>query len=207
MMIELYDALPKELVDILNSLDYEEDGGLRITAFKFSGDDLHVDFTIMFFGLEQPKQFWRVEIKGIKKQRIVIDWEKYPEIYSDHYLLYDFTDNYAELYFNGNANNSEKLFIDLFQLHQANYNKLEFGDYINAHDGIVELCKRGRGLFARGSRRILESYATCLAKHGIQTNFVGEREKNNSNLKLLIFEKSYFIGECFNFTKLKQTDD
>ena len=206
-MTELHDILPKELKVTLESLDYQEDGGLLITGIKFLENNLRVDFTLSFGGIDRPNEFWQIAIEGLKKEKIVFNGASYLEFYSDHCLLFEFTDNYIELYYNGKVDNSAELFIDLYQLHQARYHKfLDFGIGINAPDGILDLCKRENGLFARGSKQILEQYAKCLANHGTKTNFIGEINKENTNVKLLLFGDSYFVAESFKFRCLSQKD-
>jgi hypothetical protein len=202
-MLELHDILPKALKETLDSIDYEEVGGLLITGFKLLGNDLQVHFTLSFYESDLPKQYWQIEIKGIEIEKIVPEYEGYPRFYSDHYLLYDFTDNYIELYFKGSADNSENLFIDLYSLHRNLFeNQIEIDKYLYAPDGILRLCERGHGLFAKGPEKILEEYAKCLLKHNISSYLIGEIEREKKNLKLLRFGESYFIGESFVFTQI-----
>ena len=203
-MKELLDYLPQELVDNLDKIEYQEDGGLMINTIKLVDEDLIVIFKLSFGGYNLPIQTWQIDIKKIKTEKIIFDWANYPEIYSDHSLLRDYLDNYTELYFNSKTENSEKLFIDLFKTHNLHFGKwIDFGTCINAPDGILELCKSDSGLFARGSKRILEKYEDCLIRHGIKTKFIGEVESEDKDFKLLIFGKSYFIAKDFEFRRIE----
>src|ERR1035437_4650224 len=170
-MNELLNDLPKELVDNLDKLEYQEDGGILINSVQLIEKDLQVDFTLSFGGYNIPQQIWSIDIKEIKKEKITIEWTNYTEIYSDHYLLYEFIDNFTELYFNCKADNSERLFIDLYQIHKALYNLIDFGTYINAIDGLTKLCNSEYGLFARGPKNILTQYEKCLINHGVKTKY------------------------------------
>ncbi|HEX7414833.1 MAG TPA: hypothetical protein VF411_12390 [Bacteroidia bacterium] len=200
-MTTIDEILPKELKAQLDSLDYQEDGGILITWVNFLDNNLKVNFTLSFGGIDRPKQFWNIEVTEIEKEKIVIEWANYPEIYSDHFLLYDFTDNYIELYFNGKTDNPEKLLIDLYKSHITNYNNdLEFGLGINAPNGMLKLCTNDSGLFARGPKRILREYEKCLISNGVKTNYINEIESDKKNLKLLIFGDSYFIAKDFKFS-------
>lgn len=102
---------------ILDSLDYEENGGLVISALNYLNDDLKVLFTLSYGDNEIPEQLWQLDIINIEKERFVRNWTTFPEIYSDHFLLYEFIDNYIELYFKGSRSNPEKLLIDLYNSH------------------------------------------------------------------------------------------
>ena len=198
------DIFPTDFKTILNSLDYQENGGLVISSLKYINDDLKVMFTLSFGDNETPEQFWQLDIVDIEKERFVRNWATFPEIYSDHFLLYEFIDNYTELYFNGSTSNPEKVLIDLYNSHISNYNNdLEFGLGINAPNGMLKLCTNDYGLFARGPKRILNKYAECLNANGIKTNFINEIESDKKDLKLLIFGYSYFIAKDFKFSIVK----
>ena len=194
--------LPTDLTIILDSLEYQENGGLVITCLNFTNENLRVFFTLSYGDNQLPQQFWTLDVFGIKKEKVSTGWTVYPEIYSDHFLLYDLTDDYVELYFNGNTENPEKLFCDLYKSHTVNYdNNLEFGYGINAPNGMLKLCTNDCGLFARGARRILAEYERCLKSHGIRTNYLNEVTSEDKDLKLLIFGESYFIGKDFKFSR------
>jgi len=202
-MKELLNELPKELVENLNKTEYVEDGGLLIRSIRYIGDKLEVEFILSFGDYENPKQNWRINITGIKKEKIVINWASYPEIYSDHFLLYDFLDNFTELYFNSKASDSEKLFIDLFTKHNALFGRwIDFESYIHIPKGYSMLCSTHNGLFARGPKKILEEYNKCLISNEIKTTYIGEIESEYKTLKLLILGDSYFIGENFEFERI-----
>ena len=197
------DIFPSNLNTIFGSLEYEENGGLVISALTYKGDDLKVLFTLSYGDNERPEQFWQLDIIGIEKERFVRNWVTFPEIYSDHFLLYEYIDNYIELYFNDKTSNPEKLLIDLYSSHSINYSSdLKFGIGINAPNGMLKLCSSDNGLFARGPKRILNEYAKCLTANGIRTNFISEIESDKKGLKLLLFGDSYFIGKNFKFSLL-----
>ena len=45
-MTELNDILPQELKTSFDSLDYEEEGGLRAHSIKYLDNELHFDFSL-----------------------------------------------------------------------------------------------------------------------------------------------------------------
>jgi len=195
------DIFPPDLLAIFESLDYEESGGMVISSLDYTDTDLKVKFTLTKDDCQTSPQLWQLDVIDIKKERFVRNWTTYPEIYTDHFLLYEFIDNYIELYFNGSTQNPEKLLADLYDSHISNYsNALAFGLGINAPDGMLRLCTSESRLFTRGPKRILAKYAECLKINGIETNFIGEIESDQAGLKLLIFGESYFIGRDFKFS-------
>ena len=198
------DIFPSDFKATLDSLDYQENGGLVISSLEYLKNDLRVFFTLSYDDNETPEQLWQLDIIDIEKERVVRDWATFPEIYSDHFLLFEFIDNYIELYFNGSTSNPEKLLVDLYNSHISNYsNDLDFGLGINAPNGMLKLCTNDNGLFARGPKRILYKYEECLKANGIKTNFINEIESDKNDLKLLIFGDSYFIAKDFKFRLVK----
>lgn len=197
------DIFPPNFKEIIESLDFQENGRIVITSIVYSVDDLKVYFNLYTGDDESLTQKWIVEIIGIEKEKIVRSFDAHPIIYSDHFLLYEYIDNYTELYYKGNVDDSLNLFIDLYKSHIDNYNNdLDFGFGINAPDGMLNLCRNGSGLFARGSKRILEKYENCLNSHGVKTYYLNEIECKNKNLLLLTLDNSYFIGKNFIFTQI-----
>jgi len=195
--------LPERLEKTLTSDDYYEDGGMVISQLNYQDKDLNITFNLYLSSDRQTKQTWELKVINIALENFSRAWTSHFSFYSDHFLLYELTDAKGDLYYNGKAKNSEKLFIDLYKTHLKNY----YGDFpfaygINAAMDIFKLCKDGSGMFARGPKRILERYQICLAKHNIKSNFVESSLKPENKLKLLVFGESYFIGEDFLFTEV-----
>jgi len=199
-MKKITEPLPENLQVILNNLDYEENGGLVITSLTYSGDDLIVFFNLEYGDNESPEQHWRLDVVGLEKEKVVRSWTLFPEIYTEHFMLWEFTDFYTELYYKGHAGNPEKLFSDLYKTHVGNFDdNLKFGCGINAPSGMLKLCTDDVGLFARGPKKLLEKYEKCLIANGVDTSYVNEIKPESKELKLLLFGDSYFIGKEFKF--------
>jgi len=195
--------IPGSLEKIFKSYDYEEDGGMVISGLTYQDKDLVVTFNLYPSSDRQTKHIWELKIINIAAENFSRSWTTHFSFYSDHFLLCELTDVKGDLYYNGKAKNSEKLFIDLYKAHlKTYYDNFPFAYGINAAMDIFKLCKDGSGMFARGPKQVLEKYQICLAKHNIQSNFVGSSTKPENKLKLLIFGESYFIGEEFLFTEV-----
>ncbi|MBC6112418.1 hypothetical protein ACFOG5_10065 [Pedobacter fastidiosus] len=191
---------PSDLENILTSKEYMEDGGMVISSLNYIDENLIVTFNL-FINNEKKNQ-WELKILKIADERFIRGWAQNFTAYSDHFLLYAFTDVFTDLYYNGKSTKPDKLLLDLYKSHLNNYYyDFPFTYGINEAMNVFKLCKDNSGMFARGSRKILMNYQECLAKHGIQSNFVGEIPCINKNLNLLVFGESYFIGEKFIFNK------
>lgn len=192
--------IPPDLQTILDSLEFEENGGLVISSLNYENNKLKILFKLLYPDIDKPNQIWQLDVLGVEKERFIRNWTTSLEIYSDHFLLYEYIDNYSELYFHGSTSNPEKLLLDLYSSHLTHYGKnLDFGIGINAPNGMLKLCTNDYGLFARGPKRILMKYSECLLINGIKSNFINEIESVKKELKLLIFGESYFIAKDFKF--------
>jgi hypothetical protein len=174
-----------------------------ISGLTYQDKDLVITFNLFPSSDRQTKQVWELKIKNIADEKFTRSWTTHFSFYSDHFLLYEFTDPYTDLYFNGKATVPEKLFVDLYKSHLKTYSQdFPFAYGINGATDIFNLCKTASGLFARGPKTIMEKYQICLAKHNIKSNFIGGLTKPEHKLKLLVFGESYFIGEEFLFTEV-----
>lgn len=191
---------PSELESVLKNDEYLEDGGMMISSLNFTDKDLNLAFDVFINNTKKEK--WELKITEIVSERFIRSWTTYFTAFSDHFLLYEYTDVFTELYYYGKSKNQEKLFLDLYRSHLKNYyDNLPFAYGINESMDIFKLCKDKSGMFARGPKKILTQYQKCLATHGINSNFVGETLRYDPNLKLLVFGESYFIGKDFIFTR------
>lgn len=200
--------LPEELDRALQVME-EEDGGIVIDSLIHRDSGLEISFRIAHFRSELPTQSWKAIISEVQKEHYINRNASYSTltIYSEHPLLIEQKDGWAELYYSGKTENAEKLFIDLYKLFEKSYWKsLGFGFKINAPEGMLNLCAYEAGLFARGPKSILSEYAVCLNENNIRTSLIMEYEAGDDNLKVLVIGESYFIAKEFKFELIGSID-
>ncbi|HEY2581584.1 MAG TPA: hypothetical protein VGI43_07250 [Mucilaginibacter sp.] len=196
--------MPKELNEILDSLEFEEVGGIVIESVKFIENDVNFIFSIRFDSAV-PRQNWQVMVKGVVDECVINEWTQNIDVYEEHVLLLDYIDNHSELYFNGATKNSDALFIALFQSVTQLTDKIShISKYLFSLESVNELSSQGYGLFARGPKTILDVYARCIEKQGIKPIFIGlfTPSHEHKQLRLLEIGNSYFIGESFLFERI-----
>ena len=213
-MTELNDILPIDLKESFDSLDYEESDGLTVQSIRYLDNELHFDFSIFLGDVEQNEtQHWRLQVLNYRDSKIDIgNLGSYFKFYSDHFLLWEFTDNLTELYFKKESNHPEYLLADIYSIHNSvfdNFIKLE--KFINGNN-LLSLCKSNTGLFGRGPKRILKYYFDSLTKAGKEPYYFGDYiakkwdgEKwvpEDNDLKVAILGGTYFLGQTFNFKRL-----
>lgn len=202
------DFLPKDLIEVFDSLEYEEDGYLEITSFDFINNDVFFKFSLYTGNTgSRESQLWQVKIMNYKDFNINFDSiDNYFKFYTNHIALKQYEAPFYELYFKSLGNNSELLYVDIMKLHQNVFNNFISTKYINTD--LFMLCNASSGLFARGAKPVLEYYFDCLQKIGKQPYFYKpnikykEEELKNSLYNLMSLGSIYFIGTDFVFERI-----
>jgi len=201
--------LPKELIEIFDSLEYEENGYLDVESFDFKDENILFKFSL-YLGEEDLREYqdWQIEIKNYKDFNINFDnLNGYFKFHTNHIALRQYeTPNY-ELYFKSLGTDAEFLYMDIMKLHRDVFNNFISTKYINSD--LFMLCNANSGLFAHGAKPILEYYFDCLQKAGKNPYFYKpnikyeQEELKNQTYKLISLGSIYFIGTDFVFRKIE----
>ena len=206
--------LPTEILAILQEADFESVGGVFIERLDYLENNALLKLRIET-GTDVSNQVWQVAVENIVSERISRSWvydnrASYIEIYTDHYLIWEFTDQHTELYVNGAAENtSEYIGARFYEMHMAAFGDwLPLETYVNS-GGLFTAMRMPHGLFARGPRKILNQYEQWLKQLG-KPAYLFESDglaahnarKDNSDWQLMILGDSYFIGKRLVFTRL-----
>jgi hypothetical protein len=200
----LEDVLPEELIATLKSPEFDDEAGILIESVDFNTDKISISFSIKF-GSGATGQLWKIDIEGVKEEKIGLEWAEFIEFYDEHPLLLEYNDIQSELYFTGATNNPRELYFNISQrLFQYNNDVESMYKYLILPDEIVKLNGQQYGLFSRGPKTILDIYKACLTEAGIKSNFTGEyKMDNNQNLKLFKLGESYVIATNFFFERIE----
>ena len=195
---------PKELNDIINSDWYQDEGCVAINKLEYVNDDINIEFSLETGEYETPNQVWRLTAKSVKSNKINLDWGNNFQIFNDHFLLWEFNDHLTRLYFSGDGNDQNKLFVDFHKMHKSLYEKyFDIDKYINSSLDLINLCNSNVGLFAAGPMKILENYYECLKRNDRNPYYESySKPEIDEQVLLLILGKSYLIAKNFTFEKL-----
>jgi hypothetical protein len=205
-------VLPKRLTEILNDHD-PEDIAISITKIDFETNNLNFVLKVSGFGYNDEDNYeyrWTVNTEHYRTSKFSLDFASSISISDTHPLLWQFSDKQSELYFNGNCNDPDKLFLDLYKSHQACFEGLtDFEETINQHDNFEPLLKSRNGLLASGPNKLMSMYADVLPKHNLTYSIIGDRvptfwdgDKHvleTGKAKVLFIDSSYIIADDFNF--------
>ncbi len=215
-MKEINNILPTELEEAFSSVEFENEGGLKICSIKYLDNELLFNFSFYLEEQEQLiKQYWQLEVKGYRDSKIDLDnFGDFITFYTEHNLLAEFKDIKTELYFKKKGENPERLLSNIYELHTVVFdNLIPIKKYLHDRQ-LLMLCKSNNGLFAKGPKSILNFYFDNLQKAGKEPYFLGETKPeywdgekwvvDNDDLKLALIGGTYFIGQDFNFRKLEK---
>ena len=132
------------------------------------------------------------------------------EIKEDHPLLWEFTDTQCQLYFTGQCNDPAKLFFDLYATHKRLFGKHQcFNIPFGEEKPYFKPLQYSNGLLTQGSKKLMEKYADCLKKNGLNFSIIGERPatywdgeqfiEEDTDLKVLFLRDTYVIAKDFYF--------
>jgi hypothetical protein len=202
----------KELENIFSTPEFEEEGGIFISGTHWFSDDLKIEFVIKT-GVEQQKQLWEVQVKGVRDELIKSDTADKLELFEEHPLLWTYNQRQTNLYFGQSTSRPYELFTDIYAIHlRLTKNWIPFNKNINTNVSIIDLCKSPSGLFASGPNKLMEQYQKILMSHDMNPTIVGghypKRWKNGYKVdeteivNVLVLGESYVIGESFDFNRV-----
>jgi hypothetical protein len=200
---------PDELYKILVEEDYEAD--FLISKVELLDDRLETYFALRKYSTGDLTERWKIQAQGYRDSRITLGNAAGIIVEEDHPLLWKFTDNQCELYFNGKPARAEDLVVDLYKIDVDLFRNYQtFGTFLNGGD-IFRLLEVNQGLLAKGPKKLLSKYAECLKKHGLSPSIISERPPLHPNkesqdiettkLKILFLSLNYgyIIAENFAF--------
>ncbi len=208
-MTKAQDIIPSDLVEILESMEFENDGYISITGLDYFDDELNVQLTI-YPGDNLPRQLWEIEINGLKKEHLDISECSDINFSTESNLLYQFTDRTTSLYFNGKAPDPHKLLADIYQCHRLNFSYwLDIEEFLNTNSqdptSLNNLCKSSFGLFASGPKKYLDKYFKVLLDHQMNPHYQSDYDPIYKDfdkpLGILFIGNSYFIGQNFSLIR------
>ncbi len=207
-----FEQLSKDLYDIFETVEYDEDGSVHITGTDRFSDNLRVEFSINT-GIGGHNQLWEIQINGVRTDLIKSDFAYRIELFDEHPLLWPYTQLQTSLYFGRPTNRPYELLADIYQTHLGFTKRwFAFDKFINGNITVTELCKSTSGLFASGPVKLLEEYKKVLEKYDMNPTIIGGQNpkhwtndkwvEEKERLSVLVIGDSYIVGESFEFSRV-----
>ncbi len=206
--------IPKSLTDILDKYD-SDDFDIMITKVDFESSDLSFDIQVSIPRYNDEEEIirnWTIETKQYRESKISFDFSSTLQISADHPLLWRFSDIQSSLYFSGDCSEKEKLFFDLYHVHQSLFEDLiSFRSSLNSSTNFEKLITSGNGLLSVGPNKLLAEYSKILEKHNLKHSIIGDRNPTywngemhvpeSGNAKILFIDDSYIVADQFDFVE------
>lgn len=194
--------IPKQLLDTLTSLEFEEDGGIVIKSTEYNYEDLSITVAITT-GKDEAPQNWKITCLGMQIDQMSHGWASDLSILDTHPLLWPHGDQESELYILGPAETPVAIYGDIVMTHNANCNGwFHPNRFLNKSISPIELLSSSGGLLARGPHTLLSAYASVLTtysvKHQLLSHAVSAPDAVTS-VHLLIIGDNYVIAREFLF--------
>ena len=202
----------KELQDIFETGEYEDNGTCQIQQLNWSGDDLLIDLYVNTGFEEDNEQYWNIIAHTVRFQNIENEWHDILEEVNEHPVLLPYKSNTANLFFSHYKDSKTEL---LGKLYSATYEAV--GDWLNLNSFLnysAISIPGPSGCLAKGPVPLLELYKKEVEKLGGKANLLCQMEPKRWNgtqwvpeypdLKALILGRSYIIARDFEYKKHNQ---
>lgn len=170
-------ATPQEVQFILQTADYDEE-----TYTVTTGDT----FIIRCIGVEDH----RISV-GMFIRLIVTD---------DHPVLWNYNEQFQQIYFKGTPDNVDGLMLELNQLYGQHYGEARnLAQDINRMAPLETILTRGSGLLGEMAGPMAEKVKALFERHGLEVNLLAsEQEEPPIKHSLLVMDDSFVIAQMFS---------
>lgn len=201
------------LTEILQSMEFENDGWLRITSLMTSEHNSTLNVSVHTGQEETDIQLWQVIGTNTEGYHIEMETCYDIEILKDHPVLWPYNYSTVQLYFNGSTSSPEKIIVQLYEKHQQVTNAwIPFHQYFNPELPLRKLLMSSHGLLANGPTILLKEYADIVVAAGITVSMGTETPRLYWNgearvpypegLKAVIIGNSYVVAEKFEVQRI-----
>jgi len=191
------------LLEILSSVDYEDNGSLHLTEIREIGGDLALLFDVI--ADEHPDLPRNIEVTGVltRENTLSAGYVHEFEISQDHVLLWHYTKPYALVSFYGKALDALSVVGALYARHvDLVEDWIPFHKYMNSEVLLAELIAGSFGMLAEGPEPLVLAYAEVMQSYGFTTShhssvLPGDWVGESADLSVLILDKSNVIASAF----------
>lgn len=164
----------ESILEEMGNRDLENHDELSLTEMKEDENNLTLTFKIQNdFDNKDLSQIWRVKCKDFMERKIEDNYFYSFELFEEHALLWEYTENRCQLFFRGYTENLEALVGSLFLKHkEITEGWIPFDKYLNDMTEIEKLLQWGAGLLAEGPEKIVNEYSKVLDSFNINSSIV-----------------------------------
>ena len=164
-------SMLQELLDLTETLDFEEDGGIIVVSATWRNDKEDLEIGLDLNTGEDEVQKWTLICKSEREHNIILGWGDNLEVANDHVLLWPHKKAVHKLWFNGSGEDTSAVIGALWQVHHKLVGGwFPFSRFLNCSDDFVGLMKGGHGKLAEGPEPLINAYQQVLQEYRIKNS-------------------------------------
>ncbi|MFN0198630.1 MAG: hypothetical protein ACKVT0_17930 [Planctomycetaceae bacterium] len=207
----------QNLLQLMEKLEYEEDGWTSITSANWSGSDLVLQFRVQIS--DAPPRVWSIHCGRPRSYRILaLENDDLVDLVNDHIVLWPHVQKQGELYFYGTPTDAFALLGELVEKHKEMVgNWFPFDLFLNLPGRVSDIFRSGHGLVAKGPVQLLDAYAKILDNHHIRHSMLPPCDPlfwdgvhwipESPQLQALLIGESYVVAPSFHAKEITEHDE
>jgi hypothetical protein len=207
--------IPSAITDIINTLEFEDDGFFSIQAAIITVDNLELSLKLNTGETGSPTEEWLIKCSNVRSEKIGFECFYNIEEPEEHVLLFPYTKKRGSLFFSELSTDSKKIIGDLFLAHQEIMGDwYNFQDFLNQSIKLDALCSSYSGCLAEGPLPLLEEYKKVIARHGGKSNIINIAapkrwngsywEEESSENRLLLMGEFFIVAQSFCYEQVSK---
>lgn len=188
----------EELLKSIETLDYEENGGIGVVGAAWQNDNEDLELLIhVNTGGDETIQKWSLLCRSAREHEIKLGWDQYIEVFDDHVLLWPHIKARFTLWFSGSTESAPTAVGELWQAHAKSVGRWRpFSESINYSHDLESMIAGGHGQLACETEPLISIYQDIMQKHGFKTSrlLYGEPAVEQGKIIVLIVSKSYVVA-------------
>ena len=185
-----------QLLEIIGSLAFEEDGKLRLDTASWNRSQLRLQFTVEE-GNDRVSQ-WELRFEGVIEHRLSLMYHAGFNVwYDDHVAIEQYTARVQTLGFTTATPDPDRVLGRLWAAHREIADDwIPFDRYFNDAMPLHELLAQPSGLLAPGPKFLIDAYTDALEQSGYTPgNVKRSRAGRVKHACMAHFDESYVIAE------------
>jgi len=183
----------QELIDLTETEEYEDNGGLITRGMTVSGDNTEILLNVKT-GRDDEIQTWKIICYDVREQSLGLEWNDLFELKRHHVLLWPHTQAVSSLWFSGSKRDAALVVGQLWQRSFDLVGKwLPFERFINQAYQITKFVGDGYGLLAKGPESLICAYQEVMDQHGYKTS-ITSYTRTPIELVAFIMGQSYVVA-------------
>jgi hypothetical protein len=184
-----------ELLALLHTVEFEDNGDMRIVHAHWSGDRLVLRAQVDHG--DETRSSWQLRFTGVLESSLTVLVQCGLNIWQDHAAIDQYTRRRQFLHFSAAPTNPDAVVGQLWAAHSDLAGDwIPFERYLNGELPLAKLLASGSGLLATGPDFLISAYAAVLERNGCRPSTrVLPKGRQLTTVSMAHFGESFVIAE------------